>query len=127
MEAPQVCPRVNAAQLGTFTGQRVSFVGKVQSHTQGVTMMQSAEGTPVTVQSNNQAGLEVGGIYEIIGSVNPDCSIYEEQRVEYSDKFGESFSRCSCFVNSSNIQDLSLYNSFLQLAHGEHSQFFYAQ
>ena len=89
-QVPGSTPRVGAAQLGSFTGKKVSFVGKVQELNQGATMFESPDGSMVQVQSNDPASFQVGGVYEVIGSVNPDCSIFMEQRIEYSDRFGKS-------------------------------------
>lgn len=88
-QVPGCTPRVSASQLGSYTGKKVSFVGKVQELNQGATMFESPEGSMVQVQSSDPALFQVGGIYEIIGNVNPDCSIFMEQHIEYSDRFGK--------------------------------------
>mmetsp|Transcript_5972 Transcript_5972/g.6860 ORF Transcript_5972/g.6860 Transcript_5972/m.6860 type:complete len:118 (-) Transcript_5972:156-509(-) len=105
----EITPRVNAALLGAHTNRMVSFVGKVNQHSPGVVVFQSSDGTEVNVRYHNPSELHVGGVFEMQGRVMPDCSIEAERMTPYSDNF-----------------DLTVYNQFLNLAHGKFSSLFYA-
>jgi len=106
----EITPRVNAGLLGAHMNKLVSFVGKVDQHSPGVVVFQSSDGTHVNVKYHNPQALNVGGIYEMIGRVSPDCSIDAEKMVPYSENF-----------------DLAIYNKFVGLANGQYANLFYAQ
>jgi Replication factor A protein 3 len=85
MNTDNAAPRVGFPQLKNLIGQRVTFVGRIETMEGGVVQMAAPDGSRVSVQASSPYDTQYA---EVIGTVLDPSTIREETHVNFGDNFG---------------------------------------
>lgn len=87
MNADAPTPRVGFAQLKSFIGKQVLFVGKIESLEHGLVHMAAPDGSKVQVRAGGMAPYDTP-FAEILGTVVDPGTIREDSHTNLGDNFG---------------------------------------
>ena len=95
MQAPTAGnePRLNGELLNAYTGHVVRMVGRVLSYDGGANaVIQSCDDRQVTVHCQSSGKFQVGMAVEVVGLVNADASIQENDTYSFGN--ADDFRKC---------------------------------